>query len=419
MKVQIMLLLAITLASSAVSAKCQRVNKSDIGADGAGASLHFGTVNLTNNYIQPAGTTLATSVISLVPAVNLADPEAVLYRCDLADKNSIYEVFATNGDSNVGGYTDLGDGYFQTYFRYTALKLTHVNSGLTFSRIWQKVLLKNYDIVGDKIEIKGKHFSRIKAELIKTDKYDATRGPTSWGCKGPAAETYTGTYKCNQPNGYVVFSGPGLELREIGLDSAYNYPSWGTGRYMAFGMNTSPATILTRDNSCVVQHVTSRVVFPTLTHSAVVSGQSVTRPFEVTTYCQSGFSGQTTLAIQASLSAWDAAAKLGLVNSSGGVSWLLSDGYGKEGVASGVGIRLSDNSGMHRFFAGWSVCDNQCANNPNSGVYPLTQNATITEQDGQHSVYTTTFNATLEKVPGLVVTPGKVLSTAYVIVRIQ
>ncbi|WP_336293637.1 fimbrial protein [Cronobacter dublinensis] len=409
----------LSLMCATAYAKCERVNFADLTGDNFGASLHFGTVNLTNDYIQPEGTLLASSVFSLVPATHLSDPETVMYRCDIEDKDKIYEVFATNGDSNVGGYTHFGNGYYQTYFRNTALKLTHLNSGLTFTRIWQAVPLKNYDVNGNKIEIKAKHFSRIKAELIKTSKYDSTPGPTLWGCAGPAAETYTGSYICNQPNGYVAFSGPGLELPEIGTDSAYNYPSWGLTRYMAFGMNTSPATVLTRENSCVIQHYTTQVNFPVVSQSALEHGEKVVQPFEVTTYCQNGFSGNTTLAIQASLPAFNAAVKEGLVNTSGGVSYLLSDNYGKDGYAKGVGIRLSDSKGLQRYFVGWSGCDSNCTDNPDTGIYPLTQNASIAEQDNNHTVYTTTFNASLEKIPGMDVTPGKVLATGYVIVRIQ
>ncbi len=87
---------------------------------------------------QPAGTVLARSVFRVVPSVANNNPDRVLYECDLADKDQLFEVFATNGDSNVGGAWDMGDNYFQTYFPFTALKLVHVRSGKPFTRIWQK-----------------------------------------------------------------------------------------------------------------------------------------------------------------------------------------------------------------------------------------------------------------------------------------
>ncbi|MFV8765999.1 hypothetical protein ACNSPB_01910, partial [Yersinia enterocolitica] len=146
----------------------------NIGGDNYGASLQLGNVNITSNYIQPIDSILASSIISLVPARFWSDPEAVIYECDVADKDSLFEVFATNGDSNVGGYTNMGDNYFQTFFPYTALKLIHVDSGIEFTRIWQQVPLKKYDVVGNKIQIKGKHFSQIRAELKKVGTVDRT-----------------------------------------------------------------------------------------------------------------------------------------------------------------------------------------------------------------------------------------------------
>lgn len=116
---------------------------SDIGGDNYGASLYLGNINITSNYIQPVDSILASNVISLVPAHRWPDPEAVIYECDIADKDSLFEVFATNGDSNVGGYTHMGDNYFQTFFPYTALKLIHVDSGVEFTRIWQEIPLKS------------------------------------------------------------------------------------------------------------------------------------------------------------------------------------------------------------------------------------------------------------------------------------
>ncbi|MCD9430884.1 hypothetical protein LU278_21100, partial [Yersinia pestis] len=104
--------------------------------------------------------------------------------------------------------------YFQTFFPYTALKLIHVDSGVEFTRIWQEIPLKKYDILDNKIQIKGKHFSQIRAELKKTGSVDRSPGPTSWGCPGPAEDNYSGGYTCNQPNGYVVFKGPGMAVPE-------------------------------------------------------------------------------------------------------------------------------------------------------------------------------------------------------------
>lgn len=179
------LFLAFGLLSVALPSYAQCVWKgANIGGDNYGASLQLGNINMTSNYIQPVDSILASSIVSLVPARFWSDPEAVIYECDIADKESLFEVFATNGDSNVGGYTNMGDNYFQTFFPYTALKLIHVDSGIEFNRIWQQVPLRKFDVVGNKIQIKGKHFSQIRAELKKVGSVDRTPGPSTWGCLG-------------------------------------------------------------------------------------------------------------------------------------------------------------------------------------------------------------------------------------------
>lgn len=173
-------LLALVI-SAQVNANCVRVNPVDQGCDACGASLNLGNIGLMNVNYQPVGTVLARSVFRLVPAIRNSDPERVLYQCDLADKDSIYEVFATNGDSNVGGAWDMGDYHFQTYFPFTALKLVHMRSGKPFTRIWQQVPLTEYEVSGNKILIKGKHFSPISAELIRTGTNERKAAYASWG----------------------------------------------------------------------------------------------------------------------------------------------------------------------------------------------------------------------------------------------
>ncbi len=78
-----------------------------------------------------------------------------------------------------------------------------------------------------------------------------------------------------------------------------------------------------------------------------------TRSAEITVdiECQSGTesgtsSGQTAIGIQTSLPGYLKALGLGLVNTAGGVSYLLSDSYGTDSrIATGVGISLSDSNG--------------------------------------------------------------------------
>ncbi|CQJ56088.1 fimbrial protein [Yersinia rohdei] len=421
------LCLSLGLLSSALPGYAQCVWKgANIGGDNYGASLQLGNINMTSNYIQPVGSILASSIISLVPARFWSDPEAVIYECDLNDKDSLFEVFATNGDSNVGGYTNMGDNYFQTFFPYTALKLIHADSGIEFTRIWQQVPLRKYDVVGNKIQIKGKHFSQIRAELKKVGSVNHTPGPATWGCPGPAADNYSGSYTCNQPNGYVVFKGPGMPVPEVGYDSATNYQTWGTGRYMAFGMNTSPVSVLTRKNTCVVRNVTPYVVFPIITVNELKNNQTRSASITVDIECQSGTesginSGQTALGIQTSLPGYLKAQGLGLVNAAGGVSYLLSDNYGTDSrIATGVGISLSDSSGAAMNFVGWGGCVKDCASTASAGWYPVLTGANANGSNAAgYNSYSHDFTATLKKLPNGTPTAGKVDATAYVLVKIQ
>ncbi|MEJ1267559.1 hypothetical protein WDV93_10035 [Pantoea ananatis] len=104
---------------------------------------------------QPAGTVLARSVFRVVPSVANNNPDRVLYECDLADKDQLFEVFATNGDSNVGGAWDMGNNYFQTYFPFTALKLVHVRRVSLLPVSGKKCRSRSMEIDGNKIKIRG------------------------------------------------------------------------------------------------------------------------------------------------------------------------------------------------------------------------------------------------------------------------
>ncbi|HEA6326763.1 TPA: fimbrial protein [Escherichia coli] len=417
-------LLALVI-SAQVNANCVRVNPVDQGCDACGASLNLGNIGLMNVNYQPVGTVLARSVFRLVPAIRNSDPERVLYQCDLADKDSIYEVFATNGDSNVGGAWDMGDYHFQTYFPFTALKLVHMRSGKPFTRIWQQVPLTEYEVSGNKILIKGKHFSPISAELIRTGTNERKAAYASWGCPAAAADNYTGPYNCNQPNGYVVFKGPGMDVPEAGKDSYNHFDTWFTGRYMAFGMNTSPVATMTQNLSqgCRVDSYTSNVSFPAISPAALSQGQSVSAPLSVTLECSSGASvisgvdnGQISLGFQASYPAWLQAQQLGLTSSDGTSDYLVSDHYNMDTtLAKGVGIQLNTELGNKVSFLGWHDLSNSSI-----GWRPVLEDAhQINSNDKASRMYQRNFTARLTKLPGKGISAGRIDATAYLLVRLQ
>lgn len=420
-------------------ATCTRVNYTDAGCDSCGVGIGLGNVNITSTYLQPVGTPLATSVFRVSSASRYSSEDLVLYECDLADAGSIYEVFATNGDDRVGGYFDLGstDGYqnyFATYFPYVGIKLTHINSGNEFTRFWQQYPITSYATSGSKIQIRVKDFSAIRASLIRISTLPGQGSSNYCGYSasnpltGMASSTGTASYTCIQPNGYVTFKGPGIETDPIGSDSATNYSTWGTGRWIAMGMGTAPVSTLSHTATCVARNVTPLVMFPTISTQALENGSSVQSQFTITVECDNAAvsgvsSGGTALGLQVPYDSYVTAQTLGLVNSSGGVSYLLSDGYGTDtNIATGVGISLANTTtGSSMNFLGWNNCTTSgCTTGNDAGWYSVLDGSVSAGSVATgFGMYTVPLTATLSKIAGQTVTAGKVDAKAYVWVRVQ
>ncbi|MBC3378763.1 fimbrial protein [Serratia fonticola] len=422
------------------AATCTRVSPAiDSGCDACGVGVGLGRINLTSTYLQPVGTPLGSSVFDFTSGVRYPDPNKVLYQCDASDVGQIFEVFATNGDDRVGGYYDLGavDGnpnYFATYFPYVGIRLTHLDSGKVFTRNWQAAPITRYATVGNKIQVRVKDLSPIRADLIRISSLPG-RGASNYcgysasnPLTGMASTTGNSNYTCIQPNGYVTFQGPGIASDPIGSDSATNYSTWGTGRWNAMGMGTSPISSLSYTATCVARNVTPLVLLPTLSVGQLTSGRTSQAQFTINIECDnaavSGIStNRTALGLQVPYASFALAQQLGLVNTSGGVSYLLSDGYGTDSsVATGVGIALSNSSnGTPMNFVGWARCSaGQCPQGNNAGWYPVLDGASNGGSTATgYTHYTTQLTATLSRLPGQTVTAGKVDAKAYVWVKVQ
>lgn len=423
-----------------VAAICTRVSPAiDSGCDPCGVGIALGRVSLTSTYLQPVGSPLGSSVFSFTSGTRYPNPNKVLYECDARDVGQIFEVFATNGDDRVGGYFDLGavDGnpnYFATYFPYVGIRLTHLDSGKVFTRYWQASPITRYATSGSKIQIRVRDLSAIRADLIRISSLPG-RGASNYcgysasnPLRGMASTTGNSNYTCNQPNGYVTFQGPGIASDPIGSDSATNYATWGSGRWNAMGMGTTPISSLSYTATCVARNVTPLVILPKITVNQLTAGQTAQAQFTINIECDNaavsgiGTNG-TALGLQVSYESYALAQQLGLVNASGGVSHLLSNGYGTDSsVASGVGITLSNSSnGTPMNFVGWVRCGaGQCPQGNNAGWYPVLNGASSggsTAAGFTH--YTTQLTATLSRLPGQTVTAGKVDAKAYVWVKVQ
>ncbi|MFZ1181549.1 MAG: fimbrial protein [Herbaspirillum sp.] len=405
-------------------ARCVRKNKMGPALDNNSSQFQFGRINIIRTTtLQPVGTILGSAVATAGNAAGIND-ETVLWECDLADKDQLYEVFSTNGDDRVGGYFEIGakdglPGYYQTWFSFAAIKITHVRSGKVFTRHWQYAKLTNYDVEGRKIKIRAKHLSPVQAELARVS-------TVQWG----GASNYCGNdmaddrgrspwpYTCTQPNAYIAFSGPGYPADPEGSDHATHHRFWPKNG-VAFGMRN--AAWVSYEPTCVVRNTTPEVTFWPITVQEFQRGEKREVDFSIQLECDRNVNSgtgqnQTAMGIQVSEDAYIKAMELGLVGSMGGVTHLLSNNYGVDpAIATGVGIRIRDaDSGRPMNFLGWQGGNTGAG----AGWYPVFSRGRPSGS-GKTLHHTRVITASLEKLPGHVITPGRVYAIARVIVKVQ
>lgn len=426
-----LLLLTLTLAVlPTAEATCRRVYSGITVLDSYSAQINFGRVNLTSTYLQPVGTPLGTTIVDSATAKGLSS-ETVLWECDLADKDELYELFATNGDDRVGGHWEIGNGagtstndglpgYYATYFPYVGLKLTHLNSGKVFTRYWQQSKITQYDVVGNKLQIKPKHLSMVQADLARVSSLPPVSGSGNF-CVGLAAATGSGNYSytCLQPNGYVQFQGPGYKSDTVGTDSKTDHYFWARYNGISFGMHSAASISYTA--TCVARNVTPLVMFMPITAQELNDNMTRESDFSIEIECSDQAvpevnTNQTALGVQVSSAAYAKAVELGLLTGSQGVTHLVSNGYGTDpSIATGVGIALNNN-GKQMNFLGTGIAGGGNAN----GWYPVKDGASTNGSAASgYTTYTQTLTAVLKTLPGRKATPGKVNATAYVLVKVQ
>ncbi|MDR9889181.1 fimbrial protein [Pseudenterobacter timonensis] len=393
--------------------------------DQAGSTGSLPTVvNINNTTFQPNGTLLATGIVPMV-GNQTYNPEQILFRCQAADVNSLYEYYATNGDSTYGGNVEVGTSYglpqaYQTYVPGMALRATNMMTGEYYSRYWKARQLTNLDKDSQGwLLVKAKNFSNTKVELFRL-----STSAGGWG----AADT--GIYPQSQPATYMAFKGPGFSSGlSVGADSNSQYDGW----YSAWpgGVNLYHRLYIRRSASCVVNNVTPLVVFSTLSVSQLQAGAQSQKPISISFSCQTGgpastgvtaftsgvAANQTAMGILVNPANAATATSLGLT-SGAGVTWLLSDNYGTDpSVATGVGIQITRTNGtvlnLLRTLSG-AVAGGNAA-----GWYPLLDDATGGQVVNGVTTYSKTLNATLKAIPGQTITAGKVNATAQIIIQVQ
>ena len=394
--------------------------------DQAGSSGSLpAVVNINNTMFQPNGTLLATGVVPMM-GNQTYNPEQILFRCQAADINNLYEYYATNGDSTYAGNVEVGTAYglpqaYQTYVPGMALRATNMLTGEYYSRYWKARQLTNLDTDSQGwLLVKAKNFSNTKVELFRI-----STSAGGWGA------TSTGIYPQSQPATYIAFQGPGFSSGlSVGADSNSQYSGW----YSAWpgGVNLYNRTTIRRSASCVVNNVTPLVVFPTVSVSQLQAGTTVKKPISISFSCQTGSpantgvtafasgvaANQTAMGILVNSANAATATSLGFGTSGGGVTYLVSDNYGSDpSVAQGVGIQISRNNGTVLNLLG-SLSGAVLGGNA-AGWYPVLDDATAGGVASGVTTYTKMLTATLKALPGKTVTAGKVSASAQVIIQVQ
>ena len=401
--------------------------------DSYAAKIIFGNINLPSKHLLPAGSVIDNKVIPPTTYnFSGAHGESLLWTCDKSDLNQIYFLAATNGDDRVGGYWDIGgvDGLqdvYATYFAYVGLKQSM--NGINLTRYWKKIPIQQYDEDDKKIYIRLKHLPHLEATLYRISQLPPAYGATSHYC-GTGALPTTGSYgSCNQPSAYIQLSGESSVYMpfgrdQIGEDSAQFYRFWGSDNGFGYGLNTA-ANTLSAQPACVVRNNTPLVTLPTISAQALNQGQSDPVPFQVQIECENIVSsgtakGQTAIAFQPHSNAYQHAVDLGLSNTQGAVSHLLSDAYGQDTqLAQGVGIQISNSTNQQAMWLQQptAITGGGAAN----GWYPVLEGQPqyIGETVGEHGMYMQSYQAELKALPNQTATPGRVKATATIVVKVQ
>ncbi|WP_227107120.1 fimbrial protein [Chromobacterium rhizoryzae] len=406
--------------------------------DTAGQGAMAMTININNEVFQPDGTLLGSKILSIYDLgsdnIGSYTPEQVLFRCSPEERPStFYEYYSTNGDNLWAGKDEEGSAIglpqaYRTVQRGLMARVTNLNTGEFASRYWKRRPLK-LDMARDRDSrgwylIKARHFSNYKVEFFK---YSQSKGSGDIGWQDSVAGQ---NWVYTQPIAYSAFQGGGLSpLLGEGVDHATQW----SGFYNAWPGSINPYNTvkIRRTASCRVVTVTPVVAFPPISAVEMEKGGQRTLPIEINLQCQtgspaniglSGFqsgtgAGQTAMGVLVQAANYQAALKEGLGTGGGGVTHLLSDGYGvNPAVATGVGVALSRLGGQRL-----NLLSNELITGGGAlaGWYPVLQDAEATGNQSGLTHYRARMRATLIRLPGKKVKPGSLNATAQVVVRVQ
>ena len=375
----------------------------------------------SGNAFQPSGTLLASAVGNfLTSASNVAySSNQILYRCDLADAGKLYEMYATNGDNAYTGKyaTAEVDGAYYDVAKNVAVRMTNLSSGEYYSRYWKARQLTRDSWFEDDnyIYIPASAFSNVLYEMFKIDS-------TTYYINGSAyyRDNYT------QPRGYIAFKGPGLatDSMQVGDDHATTFPGWYSDWPGAW--STWSQVTYVRGALCQIKDYPPVVLLPTISRATLQEGGSSQVPFNVNIECEAGARSSTAASSSSAANvamgflvnqsgSVSAAQRLGLTTTGGALTYLLDSQYGSSGVASGVGIRIYNSSGVPV-----NLLPNRSATaTGNNGGWYGYQELTSLVSSGTTHIYSGDFTASLEALSGQTITAGSVNAQLQVVVSFQ
>lgn len=337
------------------------------------------TVQIMDNRIQPEGTVIAdvtksvAQIASEAPsAINL---ETIMYRCDKADADSIYEIFyMPNSGYNISPYGQIYNDFYWTNMPGLVMKFFNDATGQPFSNeIKSRKIESEPDPANsNRIVVRLKHFSGIRNLQIRNN------AAVSNGLRSAIGQL---------SRAVVSLRGPGMNAAMTDGSKTASLGSYA----MLVGAENVGGVATT---SCGVKMITPSVVnLGSHTMSALSAGLPMT-PFSVVLDCQNNAMGV--------MFGFDAGSD-NTIGSAYNEDYVLIKNAGQNKNASGLGVRIYKDGvplKLIRYTAG-SITS--------TGWYSV---GSLSGAVGGYQDVTLDFSARYEKLTGQTVTPG--IANTYV-----
>lgn len=374
----------------------------------------------TDEALMPSGMLLVQTSKNIQNGTNVPyDPQQILFICDKADQNNLFEFYSTGGVSEAGlkyPASELPGAYF-TKVKNVAIKVINQTTNQPYLTTWQSRPLDAKDLIIDDehVYVPVGAFSNVSVELYKINSTE----------HGSIDSPYY-PYEGDAADGIIAFKGPGingdLQAGENANINTRSYITWPA----IWSLSKSNISFL-RNANCSLKEYTSTVNFDKVTIGELMSNVTRQRNFFINLSCemysQSG-TDKSAIFPQVAMgflvksgTAKSAARNLNLVTPSGGFTYLLDNNYGDKNRASGVGIRIYSDK-LNNYINLLSASDTGTGNDSGWYGYEEITDFNNSESNGTEH-YSGNFVAELSRLPGQNVTAGKVNATLEILVSLQ